>query len=79
MTNLAVGTKVICNGYDGAVREICTGQMYGMAIVHVPGGRTCVAITELAPWSKCDRLDRVIDQNWGAKCGWNRDCTPITR
>lgn len=72
MANLQVGTKVICNGYDGTVVEVCIGQVQGMAVVRVPGGRTCVSITELRQWSECDRFGAVINQDWYGSDGWNR-------
>lgn len=41
--------RVICNGYPGSVQEICTGQLDGMVVVRVPGGRTCVS----SSWPDC--------------------------
>lgn len=44
---LAVGSKVICNGYEGTVSKIHTGQLEGMADVRLVRGTVCVDITGL--------------------------------
>lgn len=44
---LVVGQRVICNGYDGTVTKLCDGQLAGMCEVRLPGGVTCVDITEV--------------------------------
>jgi len=41
------GTELFCNGYPGKVKELCTGQLEGMAIVRLAGGDVCVSIVEL--------------------------------
>jgi hypothetical protein len=45
--NLTVGQQIHYCGYPGTVVEICSGQLDGMCVVRVPGGRTCVSISEL--------------------------------
>jgi hypothetical protein len=45
--NFKVGQLVICNGYEGRIMKICTGQLDGMAEVRLPGGLVCVGISEL--------------------------------
>jgi hypothetical protein len=42
-----VGQKVRCNGYDGVIKEVCQGKLLGMVVVRVPGGETCVGVSEL--------------------------------
>ena len=41
------GTTLFCNGYPGTVKEICTGQLKGMAIVRLGSGEVCVSLYEL--------------------------------
>lgn len=41
------GTKVLCNGYQGTVVEVCDGQLEGMAVVRLDSGTVCVDIHEL--------------------------------
>lgn len=36
-----------CNGYPGAVTEVCTGQISGMCVVRLRSGSVCVSISEL--------------------------------
>lgn len=38
-----VGDKVICNGYDGAVRVVCNGQLQGMVEVQLDRGGVCTS------------------------------------
>lgn len=44
---IEVGTKVICNGYEGTVLQVHAGQLLGMANVRLARGTVCVDITEL--------------------------------
>lgn len=46
-SQLKVGTKVMYGEWPGTVVEICTGVLSGMAVIRVPGGRTCVCISEI--------------------------------
>jgi hypothetical protein len=52
--HLTVGQAVICNGYDGTVREIHTGQLAGMADVYMTRARgtVCVSISELLRFNR---------------------------
>ena len=47
-----VGQKVICNGYDGTITEICTGQLAGTVHVRLASGTVSVDATELARFNK---------------------------
>lgn len=47
MEKLNVGSKVKCNGYEGTITAICTGQLTGMVEVRVPGGVVCVDMLEV--------------------------------
>ena len=47
MKNFKVGEKVQCNGYEGTITMICTGQLSGMVEVRVPGGVVCVDSAEV--------------------------------
>ena len=42
-----VNQRVLCNGYEGTVTEVCTGQLKGMAVVRLDRGSVCVSISEL--------------------------------
>lgn len=66
MNHARIGTEVICNGYRGTITEVCAGKLEGMVVVRVPGGTTCVSISELrAPsTAKFDRFDKVIQADW---------------
>lgn len=44
---LVVGQKVMCNGFEGRVYRTFTGEMAGMVEVRVPGGVTCVSVSEV--------------------------------
>ena len=48
MREYKVGDKVMCNGYEGRIIEICTGQLKGMTVVRLDRGSVCVDIGELA-------------------------------
>lgn len=39
---MKVGTKVICNGYEGTVTEIHSGVLDGMVTVRLARGDVCV-------------------------------------
>ena len=41
------GHRVICNGYEGRIERICTGQLDGMADVRLDRGAVCVPLTDL--------------------------------
>lgn len=47
------GIQLACNGYLGTVKEICTGQLRGMAVVKLKSGEACVAISELVRFQHC--------------------------
>lgn len=47
LQTLAVGRKVIFNGYPGTVTYIHAGQLLGMVNVRLESGLACVGITEL--------------------------------
>jgi hypothetical protein len=42
-----VGQKVICNGYPGAIKEVCAGQLEGLVVVALDRGTVCVSQSEL--------------------------------
>jgi len=44
---LAIGSKVICNGYEGTIVKMHTGQLQGMADVRLSSGTVCTDITDL--------------------------------
>jgi hypothetical protein len=47
----AVGDRVICNGYEGAIGKVCEGQLSGMYEVRLSSGVVCVdgsALREVA-------------------------------
>ena len=55
MANLTVGQRVICNGYPGAIKEICTGALTGMFVVQLKRGQTCVDLASITiPAHSCD-------------------------
>jgi hypothetical protein len=41
------GHRVICNGYEGSIERLGTGQLEGMADVRLDRGAVCVPLTEL--------------------------------
>lgn len=41
------GHKVICNGHEGTIERLCSGQLEGMADVRLDRGCVCVPLTEL--------------------------------
>jgi hypothetical protein len=47
IAEIRAGTELFCNGYPGAVKEICTGQLKGMAVVRLASGEVCVSLHEL--------------------------------
>jgi hypothetical protein len=47
-----VGTWVICNGFVGCIREMCAGQLRGMAVVALDRGQTCVSLSTLTPTTR---------------------------
>ena len=38
-----VGDPIVGNGYRGTVTEVCSGQLDGMVVVGLPGGRACLS------------------------------------
>lgn len=40
--NVQVGQKVICNGYPGTIKEVCSGQLYVMVVVQLERGTVCI-------------------------------------
>jgi hypothetical protein len=42
MTSYKVGQKVMCNGYEGAITEVHTGQLEGMVTVRMARGSVTV-------------------------------------
>ena len=44
---VVVGARVICNGHVGVVREVCEGQLKGLAVVRLERGQVCVDVSEL--------------------------------
>ncbi|MDO8535052.1 MAG: hypothetical protein Q7S17_09985 [Xanthobacteraceae bacterium] len=42
-----IGQKVKCNGFDGTITEVCTGQLKGMVVVRLASGSVCVSAREL--------------------------------
>lgn len=47
------GIQLACNGYLGTVKEVCTGDLAGMAVVRLKSGEACVSIVELVRFQKC--------------------------
>lgn len=45
--NYTVGQRVICNGYEGRISCVCSGQLIGMYEVRVPGGTVCVSAASI--------------------------------
>ena len=41
--DFTVGDVVVCNGYEGTVTAVCSGQLLGMVEVRLPGGVVCVS------------------------------------
>lgn len=41
------GKPVICNGYEGAIATVHSGQLEGMADVRLSSGVICVSVSEL--------------------------------
>ena len=41
MTNATVGQKVLCNGFEGRITAVCTGQLKGMVEVRLASGTVC--------------------------------------
>ncbi len=58
-----VGSQVICNGFNGSIREICTGKLTGMAVVALDRGQVCVSISEL----------KMTNTNEQTKTGYSRE------
>jgi molybdopterin-binding protein len=44
---MQVGQKVLCNGYEGTISAVLTGQLTGMVEVRLPGGLVCVDVTTI--------------------------------
>lgn len=51
---IQINQRVICNGFNGTVVEICTGQLAGMCVVRLNAGSTCVSISELLKFNSPD-------------------------
>ena len=47
MNNPQIGQQVKCNGYEGAIVVIHTGQLAGMVDVRLDRGTVCVSYSEL--------------------------------
>jgi molybdopterin-binding protein len=52
MKTVTVGQRVTCNGFDGTVVTVCTGQLNGMCEVRLGSGTVCVSISEILRFSK---------------------------
>jgi len=46
---MKVGDYVRCNGQPGRVKEICRGQLKGMAVVQLHSGAVCVDVEDVKP------------------------------
>lgn len=42
------GQKVICNGFRGVIKEVCSGQLVGMLVVQLERGTVCVSASPAA-------------------------------
>jgi hypothetical protein len=65
MTNATVGQKVLCNGFEGRITAVCTGQLKGMVEVRLASGTVCVGLSDagLSPISPTrDAINRASDQ-----------------
>jgi hypothetical protein len=51
-STVTVGQQVICNGYDGTVTEVHTGQLNGMCTVRLARGTVCTGIAELLRFNR---------------------------
>ena len=47
MTNVKIGQKVKCNGYEGVIVFVHVGQLSGMVDVRLPGGVCCVCLSQV--------------------------------
>lgn len=56
MKTFTVGQKVLCNGYEGNISEVCTGQLAGMYEVVLSRGGVCVDGEELIPLPSHPRI-----------------------
>ena len=43
MDTFKIGDKVMCNGYEGVIIEVLTGQLFGMIHVRLARGEVCVS------------------------------------
>ena len=61
-----VGDKVICNGYEGAIGTVLTGQLKGMYDVRLMSGIVCVDGKELVPLVplKAMKTAKQEEVNW---------------
>lgn len=51
------GLKVVCNGWPGSVKEVCTDDLAGMVVVQLGSGTVCVGWSEIVKfWSYRDPL-----------------------
>lgn len=44
---MRIGQNVMCNGFPGAITEICTGKLAGMIEVRLERGTVCVDATQV--------------------------------
>ena len=44
---MPIGQKVICNGYEGVVTEVCDGVLEGMVVVRLARGTVCTGKTTI--------------------------------
>lgn len=57
--NVKVGQRVMCNGHDGNISHVCTGQLKGMVEVRLDRGGVCVALDDIGlyPWTENTRIE----------------------
>jgi hypothetical protein len=37
----------MCNGYEGVISRICSGQLAGMCEVRLPRGKVCIDLSSI--------------------------------
>lgn len=63
-----VGDKVMCNGFQGAITLVCTGQLEGMVEVRMDRGSVCVAIDDVGLYRANDERSERLRQKCYDNC-----------
>lgn len=83
MDSIQVSQHVVCNGYRGVVRVVCSGQLEGMAEVALERGSVCVGISELREGTPLNLFTATLLRwaEWSLppvySADWEREAAPL--